>query len=194
MASSLSLIVSVESLCPLAILIVVCRACCPRWACCLLCRACCLLCQGCRDVGEALLYDGESGGGVELVVHDRVYCWARGLLSTWWRPKEVGETWRSRRGSVVTWLLSDPLVSFVTPRHLSPWDPLSTLTIHHPHHGLHGLFDTTTPSDQVMGSVVVPPSPLVQPKLATLPLPPSTRCRTSRPPGLSRNNGCISES
>ena len=56
-----------------------------------MCRACCLSRRGCRDVGEALLNDGESGGGVVLIVHDRVHCWARGLLSTWWRLKEVDE-------------------------------------------------------------------------------------------------------
>ena len=58
--------------------------------------------------------DGESGGGVELIVHDRVHCWAKGLLSTWWRLKEVGEAWRTRRASLIAWLLSGPLVSFVT--------------------------------------------------------------------------------
>ena len=35
------------------------------------------------------MYGGKSRGGVVLIVHDRVHCWARGLLSTWWRLKEV---------------------------------------------------------------------------------------------------------
>ena len=107
MTSSPLLIVSVEPCCSLASLIVVCRACCPWWACCLLRR-------GYRDVDEALLDDGGSGGGVVLIVHDRVHCWAKGLLSTWWRAKEVGEAWRTRRASLIAWLLSGPLVSFVT--------------------------------------------------------------------------------
>ena len=49
-----------------------------------------ILLLGCRDVGEALLYGGKSGGGVVLIVHGRVHCWSRGLLSTCWRLKEVG--------------------------------------------------------------------------------------------------------
>ena len=49
----------------------------------------------------ALLSNGKSGGSVKLIVHDSVHCWARGLLSTWWRLKEVGKAWRGRQGLLV---------------------------------------------------------------------------------------------
>ena len=87
---------------------------------------CCVELVVCRpkDAGEALLYGGESGGGVVLIVHDRVHCWARGLSSMWWRLKEVGKAWRDWQASLIAWLLSGPLVSFVTRAHHSCASPV----------------------------------------------------------------------
>ena len=95
MTSSPPLIVSVESLCPLASLIVIVELVVAR-------RACCLERRGSRGVVEALLYDGKSNGGVKLIVGIASSLLVTGLLLVMSRGR-VGEARRGSAGLMVLW-------------------------------------------------------------------------------------------